>query len=220
MRYVAEALGTSTWGPKPPYVAQLGPCVPPLGLSRPIFGPRRRPRGLPGRFWSNFRPLREALEGQKHGKIQGFCCVSRCATDIVQIVQISPLEDPKRPPRGAQERPGTPQERPRRPQDSSKSARSVPRAPPKTASERPWRPSWAQLAQKSRPKFPRAGLASSGGRFSYSFLLSESIAKAVLWAKLAQAYAQHRFTSLCNFYMWISTATDSKSRSTNPCMHR
>ena len=61
----------------------------------------------------------------------------------------------------------------------------------------------------------RAGFAPSGGRFSYSFFCSESIAKAVLWAKLAQAYAQHRFTSLCNFYMWISTATDSKSRSTN-----
>ena len=51
----------------------------------------------------------------------------------------------------------------------------------------------------------------SGGRFSYNFLLSESIAKAVLWAKLAQAYAQHRFTSLCTFDLWISTATDSRS---------
>ena len=125
-----EPLGTSTWGPKPPYVAQLGPCVPQLGPSRPIFGPTRRPRGLPGRFWSDFGPLREALEAQKHCKIQGFCCISRSATDIVQIVQISPLEGPKRPPRGAQERPGTPQERPRKPQDGSKSAKSVPRAPP------------------------------------------------------------------------------------------
>ncbi len=74
--------------------------------------------------------LWEALEGQKHGKIRCFCCISRSATDIVQIVQISPLESSKRPPRGAQERPGTPQERPKRPQDSPKSARSVPRAPP------------------------------------------------------------------------------------------
>ena len=108
------------------------------------------------------------------------------------------------------------------PQDGSKSATSVPRAPPgrpNTASERPWRPSWAQLAQKSRPEAfqrpfwtPRGPvLHPPGGRFSDSFLLSESIAKAVQWAKLVQAYAQHRFTSLCNFYMWISTATDSKS---------
>ena len=109
---VSGALGTSTWGPKPPYVPQLGPCVSQLGPSRPIFGPTRRPRGLPSRFWSDFGPLREALEAPKHCKIQGFCCISRSATDIVQIVQISPLEGSKRPPRGAQERPGTPQERP------------------------------------------------------------------------------------------------------------
>ena len=105
-RSVAEPLGTSTWGPKPPYVAQLGPCVPQLGPSRPIFGPTRRPRCLPGHFWSVFGPLRHALEAQKHYKIQTFCCISRSATDIVQIVQISPLEGQKRP------------------------AKSVPRAPP------------------------------------------------------------------------------------------
>ena len=116
--------------PKSHSRSQLGPHVPQLGPSRPIFGLKRRPRGFPGRFWSDFGPLREALEAQKHRKIQGFCCISRSATDIVQIVQISPLEGQKRPPRGAQERPRTPQERPRRPQDGSKSAKSVPRAPP------------------------------------------------------------------------------------------
>ena len=67
------------------------------------------------------------------------------------------------------------------PQDGSKSATSVPRAPPgrpNTASERPWRPSWAQLAQKSRPEAfqrpfwtPRGPvLHPPGGRFSDSFL--------------------------------------------------
>ena len=134
-----------------------------------------------------------------------------------------PLGSPKMTPK---RRPGAARDAPGGPQDGSKSATSVPRAPPgrpKTASERPWRPSWAQLAQKSRPEaildLQRADVAAFGGRFSDSFLLSESIAKAVLWAKLAQAYAQHRFTSLCNFYMWISTATDSKSRSTNTCMN-
>ena len=113
---------TSTREPKPPYVAQLGPCVPQLGPSSPIFGPTRRPRGLPGRFWSDFGPLRHALEAQQNCKIQGFCYISRSATDIVQIVQISPLEGPKTTPR---RRPG-----PRRPRDGSKSATSVPRAPP------------------------------------------------------------------------------------------
>ena len=124
----SEGLSTSTCVPKTPYVAQLGPCVPQLGPSRPIFAATRRPRGLPGRLWSDFGLLREALEAQKHCKIQCFCYISRSATDIVQIVQISPLEGQKRPPRGAQERPRTPQERPRRPQDGSKSAKSVPRA--------------------------------------------------------------------------------------------
>ena len=217
-RCVPEPLCTSTWGPKPPYVAQLGPCVPLLGLSRQIFGPTRRPRGLPGRFWSDFGPLWEALEAQEHYKIQGFCCVSRSATDIVQIVQIRSLEGSKRPPRGAQERPGTPQERPRRPQDSSKSARSVPRAPPEPPKDG-FRAALAAKLGPSGTKEPSGGLRrpfwTLRGRFSYSFLFAESIAKAVLWAKFAQAYAQHRCTSLCNFYMCISTATDSRSRSTN-----
>ena len=48
---------------------------------------------------------------------------------------------------------------------------------------------------------------------------------AALCAKLMQTYDRNRSTclfSFCmwiNFYMWISTATDSRSRSTNPCMH-
>ena len=115
------------------------------------------------------------------------------------------------------------------PQDGSKSATSVPRAPP----EPPKHGFRAALAAKLNPDGakepsgglpeaildpPRAGFAPSGGRCSDSCLLSESIAKAVQWAKLAQAYAQHRLTSLCNFYMWISTATDSKS--IDKSMHR
>ena len=106
---------------------------------------------------------------------------------------------PKLPPRGAQERPGTP----RRPPPSA------PRAPPgkhgfRAALAAKLGPTGTEKPSKgpSQAIFdpPHAGFASSGGRLSYSFLLSDSIAKAVLWAKLAQAYAQHRFTSLCNFY--------------------
>ena len=129
-----------------------------------------------------------------------------------------PLGGPEMTPK---RRPGAARDAPGGPQDSSKSVTSVPRAPPEPPKHgfRAGRPSWAQLAQKEpsegRPQAildpQRAGFAPSGGRISYSFLLSESIAKAVLWAKLAQAYAQHRFTSLCNFYMWISTATHSRS---------
>ena len=115
-----------------------------------------------------------------------------------------------------------PQERPRRPQDGSKSASSVPRAPPEPPKDG-FRAALAAKLGAAGTDDPSGGLpeaildpqradfAAFGGRISCSFLFSESIAKAVLWTKLAQAYAQHRFTSLCNFYMWISTATDSRS---------
>ena len=119
-RQFSEALCTSTWGPRRPQVPLLGLQVLQLGPSRPILGPKRRPRGLPGRFWSNFGPLGEALEAQK-----------RCKIIVFAIFHVAPQassrsSNPKRPPRGAQERPGTPQERPKRPQDGSKSAKSVP----------------------------------------------------------------------------------------------
>ena len=173
--------------------AQLGPCVPQLVPSRPFFGPTRRPRGLPGRFWNDFGPLWEALEGQKHCKIQRFCCVSRSATDIVQIVQISPWKSQNDP----QEAPRSGQGRPRRPSRRLEERDKRPKSAPRTAETR--LPSglggqvghnWHKRAVRTPP--PRAGVALSGGRFSDSFLLSESIAKALLWAKLAQAYAQHR----------------------------
>ena len=118
-----------------------------------------------------------------------------------------------------QEAPGTPQEPPRQPEASQERPQS--RLPSALGGQ--VGPNWHRKPSKGPSQAildpQRAGFASSGGRLSYSFLLSESIGKAVLWAKLAQAYAQHRFTSLCNFYMWISTATDSRSRSTNTCMN-
>ena len=118
-----------TWGPRRPQVPLLGLHVPQLGPSRPILGPKTRPRGLPGRFLSNFGPLREALQALKHCKIQGFCCISRSATETVQNVQISPWEVPKRPPGGAQERPRRPRSGPRGPKTAPRAARSAPRAP-------------------------------------------------------------------------------------------
>ena len=116
-----EGLSTSTCGPKTLYVAQLGPCVPQLGPSRPIF---------PGRFWSDFGLLREALEAQKHNKIHGFCYISRSATDIVQIVQISPWEVPKPPPRAPRSGPGRPRRGPRGFKTAPRAAKSAPGAPP------------------------------------------------------------------------------------------
>ena len=147
---------------------------------------------------------------KKHREIQCFCCIFVAPQTTSRSSKSAPQEAP---------RPGTPQEAPKTAPRAPRASQERPQGRPNTASERPWRPSWAQLAQKSRPEafqrpfwIPRGlVLHPPGGRFSDSFLLSESIAKAVQWAKLAQAYAQHRFTSLCNFYIWISTATDSRS---------
>ena len=87
------------------------------------------------------------------------------------------------------------------------------------ASERPWRPNGAHLVPKSpleafRKPFwtPRGTIFHPPGvDFRISFHPPESICKTVLGAKLMQAYGQHRSTSLCNFCMLISTATDSRS---------
>ena len=99
---------------------------------------------------------------------------------------------PKRCPGAARDAPGGPQ-------DGSKSVTSVPRAPsgpPKHVLAAKLNPDGAKEPSGGAILDPpRAGFAPSGGRFSDSFLFSESIAKAVQWAKLAQAYAQHRFTS-------------------------
>ena len=131
--------------------------------------------------------------------------------------------DPQEAPRSGPARPRRP---PRRLQERHKRPKSAPRAPKHgfRALAAKLGPAGTKEPPGGLPKAildpPRAGFAPSGGRFSDSFLLSESIAKAVQWAQLAQAYAQHRFTSLCNLYMWISTATDSKSRSTNQYLDR
>ena len=131
-------------------------------------------------------------------------------------------KDPQEAPRSGPARPRRP---PRRFQERHKRPKSAPRAP-----KHGFRAALAAKLGPTGTKEPPGGLPKAilelrgpvlhppGGRFSDSFLLSESIAKAVQWAKLVQAYAQHRFTSLCNFYMWISMATDSKSRSTNLCL--
>ena len=70
---------------------------------------------------------------------------------------------------------------------------------------------------------PTGRFSTSRERFCTLLHPPGGIFKTVLWAKLMQAYGQHRLTPLCNsacgnFCMWISTATDSRSRSTNPCL--
>ena len=95
-------------------------------------------------------------------------------------------------------RPGAARDAPGGPQDGCKSATSVPRAPPGPF-EHGFRAALAAKLGPTGAKEPsgglpeaifdsqRAGFAPSGGRISDSFLLSESIAKAVQWAKLAHS---------------------------------
>ena len=186
---------TSTWALQ----TDLGSQETSKRLSGPILERFRSPPGGPG---SPKNTVKYDVFAVFHVAPQ---ITSRSSTSALGGSQ----NDPQKAPRSG---PGRPRRPPRRLQER-------PQGRPTTASERPcWR-SWAQLAQKSRPEASRRPfwtprgpvLHPPGGRFSYSFLLSESIAKAVQWTKLAQAYAQHRFTSLCNFYMCISTATDSRS---------
>ena len=151
-----------TWGPRRPQVPLLGLHVPQLGPPRPILNPRTRPRGLLGRCWDNFGPLREALQALKHCKVQGFCCISRSATETVQNVEVSPWEDPKRLPGGAQERPRRPRSGPRGP----KTARERPRSLPNSASERPWRSHGVHLVPESLPEASASLFWTPPGRFS------------------------------------------------------
>ena len=81
----------------------------------------------PGPILERFRTPLGGSRRPKNIKYNVFYCVSRSATDIVQIVQSRPLEGLTRPSRGPQERPGTPQERPKRRHDSSKSAKKRPK---------------------------------------------------------------------------------------------
>ena len=204
--------------PDGPRYRYLGPRYRNLGPSRPIVGPKRRPRGLPERFWTNFGPLGEALETRKHCKIQGFCCISRSATETSQNAQISPWEVPKRPPRGSQEQPGTPQEAPgaaqdglRRPQEPPGEPQERPRSLPNSASWRPWRPNGDHLAaqepsgglQEPILDLPGDDFRPSRGRFSCHFQPSADMFEAALCAKLVQAYGQHRPTCLCNSYLCV-----------------
>ena len=178
-----------------------------LGLeaSRDDFGAISDPSGMP---WKPKNTVKYKVFAVFHVAPQTSSRSSKSAPWKAQ-------KDPQEAPRSG---PGRPRSRP----GGSKSAKKRPKSALRAAQTRLPSGLGGQV-ETSELRSPfwtrRAGFASSGGRFSYSFLFSESIAKIVLWAKLAQTYAQHRFTSLCNFYKWISTATDSRSRSTNPCMN-
>ena len=76
-----------------------------------------------------------------------------------------PLEGPKTTPK---RRPGEARDSPGGPQDGSKSAISVPRAPPgrpNTASERPWRRSWAHWHKRAARRPSKGHFGPPAGRF-------------------------------------------------------
>ena len=137
----------------------------------------------------------------------------------------------KRPPGGpgaAQEAPGPAKEAPRRPQETPGAPQERPKSRPSSASERPWRqmgPDWRTRAPRRAPGSyfgpPNGAIFHPPGcNFRMVFHPPESMFETVLWAKPTQAYGQHRSTPIYNFCMWISTATDSRSRSTNLCLDR
>ena len=106
-------------------------------------------------FWSDFGPFREALEATKHCKFNVFYCISCSATDIVQIVQISPWEVPDHPEEAPRSGPGRPRTGSRGFKTAPRAAGSAPRAPPKPPKHglrAALAPSWAQ---KSRPEASR-----------------------------------------------------------------
>ena len=125
------------------------------------------------------------------------------------------------------------QEPPRRLQKWSKRGQERAKIDPRVAQEPPWAshkpfkfgirailaPKWAPPGARELSgglpalvlDLPRDDFPPSGEPFSRFFKAPGSIIKAVLCAKLMQAYGQYSFTSLRNFYMWISTATDSRS---------
>ena len=138
--------------------------------------------------------------------------------------QRAPKSDPREAKMGPRSGPGAPpvapgaprpktrQERPKRTQEPPKlgfRAALTAHLSPKSFPEASRRPSWALPVAIFHP--PEANIYTP-------FHLPGSICKTVLCSKLMQAYGQHRSTSLCNFCMLISTATDSRSRSTNQCI--
>ena len=125
---------------------------------------------------------------------------------------------------------------PRSTQESLRSLHGRPTSRSNSASERFWRPSGAHLAPGSSPEAYLSRFWTSRGTIFHppgnkvdvfsklqgaSSKLSRGpqhcVHTTVLCAKLMQAYVQHRSTRLCHyymwdhFYMWISTATDSRS---------
>ena len=105
--------------------------------------------------WSDFGPLREALEAEKHCKILVvfviFHVAPQTSSRSFKSAPWKAQNDPQEAPRSG---PGRPRSG-RRPQDGSKSAKSVPRAPPEPPKDG-FRAALAAklgpLAQKSRPE--------------------------------------------------------------------
>ena len=107
-----------------------------------------------------------------------------------------------------QERPGRPPERPKSRQERPKRTQE----PPKLGFRAALTAKWGPLGAQELLEPPWGGFLRSGSEYLHTFQPSgKEFAKTILCAKLMQAYGQHRSTSLCNFSMLLSTATDSRS---------
>ena len=126
------------------------PLSEPTWPSRPIFGPKRRPRGFPGRVWSAFGASGRPRKLKNTVKY-----------DVFAVFHVAPQTTPRSSKSALggggkmtpKRRPGAARDAPGGPQDGHKSATSVPRAPPRLRSGLGGQvgPSWHKRAARRPP---------------------------------------------------------------------
>ena len=129
----------------------------------------------------------------------------------------SSQNSPKRIPGAAKMTPGAAQAAPRGAQDSPGEAQEPSRSTQDAPRSRPEGHKGRQEAPQSLPGPAQRVQRCSKRRLCRARSTNRRGYKNVLCTKLAQTCSQHREGPV-QLDMWISTATDSRSRSTNPCI--
>ena len=186
-----------------PYVAQLRRHVPPLEPHAPQLG---HPQTMFDWFWSP-RDLEKLKNCHTVDEFLGFLNFARGHQERFQRLQKGDPREANMDFRSGQGRPRRPQERPGKPPERPKSRQERPKRtqePPKLGFRAALT---AHLSPKSFPEasrrpfwtLPGAIFHSPGNNIHTLLHLPDSICQTVLYAKLMQAYGQHRSTSLSNF---------------------
>ena len=121
-------------------------------------------------------------------------------------------------PRDAQEAPRAGHERPKKHQDGPKSRQERPKSIPRAAQLRLPGGLGGSMGPKSLPKGsrkkfwtpPRGAFPPPGSDFAHFCPHREAFSKLSFGQSLCKHTASVAQRVLCNFYMWISTATDSR----------